>query len=368
MNVFIIALSMLHSVVTEESTVSFARQEVRVEAPPVVVERTLDAEALARAVLIHDRGIRSIDYRFRMTNPEVAVEKGVNEIWHVREDDRGRHWIRYDLREQWTGGIDPKSRKPWGMDLTQIHNHGEWVACITEINKSGGIRPPNDELSVSGTMKTVLGRGIEHNKVSRRLGEVLVGSSGLIIARVPDEMGVATLRASAVLDGHHTTLEVDVATQHEFVCVGIRRYDAYFNALKWSVQVSKIVRVDGAWLPLIADESTFYAVSLPEKEAPRYVETLTRAGVKKGMNYLTPEAQASLRKGFMEMFGAPHYPIAPLVEAGPARMELLEIPRVNISFSRADLSISVPGEVLWINDLTGEVSRIDMTTYPEDQP
>jgi hypothetical protein len=368
MSLLFIALSMCLSNVADQSEFSFPRVQISLEAPPPVLERTLEAEALAKAVLIYDRGIRSIDYRFRMTNPEVGVEKGVNEIWHVREDDRGRHWIRYDLREQWTGGIDPKSRKPWGMDLTQIHNHGEWVACVTEINKSGGIRPPNGEMSISGTMHSVLGREIEHNKLSRRLGEILVGSPGLIIARTPDENGVATLRASAVLDGHHTTLEVDVATRHGFACVGIRRYDAGFNALKWSVACSRIIHANETWIPFDAEELSFYSVSLTEQQIPRYVQVLTGEGISKNTNFLTSEAQIALRKAYMEVFGIPHYPIASLGGQGPARIELLEIPRVNISFSRADLSISVPGEVLWINDLTGEVSRIDMTTYPEDQP
>jgi hypothetical protein len=340
----------------------------QIEAPAIVTDRTVEAEALARAMLIHDRCISTIEYKVRLTQPEIGLEKGINQVLEVRIDDRGRHRIRYDYTQQWTGGVDPRSRKPMGLDLTQMHNHGEWVACLTEINKNGGVRPAQREIHFAGSLHGALGRELEYTVPKRRLGDILLASTGLIIAKPPDDQGIATLRCTTLLDAHRTTIEVDVATRHGFVCVGVRRFDTSFNALKSRIVCHKLMRVDETWVPSLVDDETLTGAHLPESDAGRFVAVLTESGLKEGMNFATPDAQAALRKAYIELFGKPHYPMIPLTPMGPTRMEMVEVPMINRELTRDDLSISLPGIVLWVNDMTGEVNKIDLTKYPEDQP
>ncbi len=295
---------------------------------PAMPEKPPDtaARALATAMLVHDKTIRSA--RWSQTIVHNASDGERYPCQSVQGfDAKGRWFCAYED----IGRLRSDGRKVRGKG--RVSSDGITVIGLDDIDKSGTVSEYRNQPSAYLGFDCWLGRHIDYQQ-HRRLGELLLNSKDLVVL----SSDPPRIQGTVALAGRVSVVEVELDIDHGASPKAITVRDAALRVPLQSYQVDEFIEVAGRWLPRKASLRT-RKIDIATDQMQAFQKALEREGLARYMDYSDKAVQAAYHRVVKEVFGQAEAPSSEL--ASPITLSV-EYQAINAEIAEEDFVLSIP--------------------------
>ncbi len=291
------------------------------------------ARDVARAMLIHDGSIRSLDWtqtiRYDVPPPTQALASSAQCF-----DERGR-WA-----------IDVTTRVPAGPTAApgeevvlreRMVCDGSRMATFDLGTTTGKLTQYTGQRRSQESVDCWLGRHLEVDAQSR-LGELLLGASDLALSF--SARGLPVVSGSVLLDHAASLVEVEVDPDHGFAPRVITVRDRAILVPHDRYETDSYTEIGGIWLPERGTvEKRMFAPTPAESRL--FAEAVSRRGLARTSDYSDPEIRRLYADVVQEVYGAREARSAPLA---PRKWLEVTYTSLNRAIDEGRFTWSIPEE------------------------
>lgn len=260
------------------------------------------ARAVAWAMLVHDRSVRSLEWEGTCTIP---VDAHPPTVFTSKQafDDLGR-W-RMELEARWGNppeGAEAVSRFVYVCDGDRLVAWG-W----DETNLL--VRPGEGEPGSHTGPDSWLGRWVDRQGV-HRLGDICLASKDLTAARLED--GAVRLSCTSAFGRLGGLAEIEADPVHGYAPRRITIKDRLLGVPYYDMRVLAWTFEAGVWLPAEATLDLCQLGSMTPEQRAAFQAAREREGVDRGSDFYDADVQSRFAKVVNEVFGSAGYPYKPM--------------------------------------------------------
>lgn len=255
------------------------------------------ARALATAMLVHDRSVRSAEWTQRMWWSSVPVEeRHVDAHWRLQGERFARSEHQF--------GTAPKRNY-----TDDLHFDGQWFTGWTDSSRSGSIREYQGDLTRGVAILAWIGRDLEGMERAT-LGELMLDAADLAFVG-PDADGRPVIEATVPLEQYIALVQVTLDPEHGYAPREIVARDRLVRVPYRRYVTEEFTRVGDVWLPSKGILRTRYIQADP-KDIERFGTLLQARGLSRE-NVLDGATQRAYLDVLREVWGTDEIPSAEMV-------------------------------------------------------